>query len=136
MHGIGGHDAPPDIEQFQQGRHRSDLVAARLYPALSQYQFLRAPPRAQHMKRRRGACLVERTPRRLAVDRDHALARRRERGHEAREAGMERRRIKQPEQPAERIMAGYPPAKIEKLPQQWLLGLGKQRHVDAGLGPA
>src|SRR5277367_2135791 len=56
--------------------------------------------------------------------------------HEALKGGLELRRIELTEQPAECVVAGHPIRKLEKAPQEWLLGLREQRHVDRALTAA
>jgi hypothetical protein len=68
---------------------------------------LLATPGADHIKRRPVAGTIERTPQNLTIDGDDTLALPGKRRHETLKGGGELVRVKQPEQPAERIMARY-----------------------------
>jgi hypothetical protein len=90
------------------------------------------------------ALAVEAAPGGLAVDRDHLVAAGLpgapellgEGGDEAAEAGLERVRLEQPEDPRERVVAGNAALQAQKTPQQGLLGAPEQGHVDAPFGAA
>src|SRR3954447_709150 len=58
---------------------------------------------------------VEGAAQRLAVDRDHASRGLGEAPHEAQEAGVELRRVEQPEHPAERVVRGNAGRQAEEL---------------------
>jgi hypothetical protein len=86
VHGIGSDDAAVERQQGEQFGQRHDLVGA-VDPPLAEHQALLAGPGADQVQRRPAVLAVERAPRGLAVDRDHALDLRGQRAQRAREAG-------------------------------------------------
>ena len=79
---------------------------------------------------------VEGAPHRLAVDRHNPLAAFGKPLHEADEPGVEARRIKQPKDAAECVVAWYPVRECQKLLQKLTLRAAKQRHIRTGLPAA
>lgn len=126
---VGGRDAAFERQQVQQLRHRRDLVGLAIDRKLTQQQPLLRRPGMQHVQRRLARSPVEGAPQRLAVDGHHALQSLGKVLHEAREAGLERPWVKQPEHPAEGVVARNAVPQARELPQERRLDLAKQRHV-------
>src|SRR3954463_12655310 len=102
---VGGDDAALERQQFQQLRHRCDLVRLAVDRHLTEQQALLSGPGMDHMQRRLARDAIERAPQRLAVNGHHASQALSETLHEAGEAGLERLRVKQTEHSAEGVMA-------------------------------
>jgi hypothetical protein len=86
--------------------------------------------------RRRGEASpypVEQAPQHLAVDGDHALADPGKRRREPLKRDAKLLGIEQPEQPAERVVAGRTVLQIEELAKERLLGFGEQGHIHGTL---
>jgi hypothetical protein len=92
--------------------------------------------RADQVQGRPAVLAVERAPRGLAVDGDHALDLGGECAEVAREAGLERGGIEQPEDPRKGIVARHAARQAQEAAQQRLLAAAEQSHVDAAFGAA
>jgi hypothetical protein len=133
---IGGDDAAVQRQQGEQLGHDRDLVRLARDPQLAQHQALLARPGADQVQRRPAALAVEGAARGLAVDRHHALHPLRQGRQIAGEAALESRRIEQPEDPREGVVARDAARQAQEPAQQRLRAAPEQRHVDAGLGAA
>jgi hypothetical protein len=130
VHGIGSDDAAVERQQGEQFGQRHDLVGA-VDPPLAEHQALLAGPGADQVQRRPAVLAVERAPRGLAVDRDHALDLRGQRAQSAREAGLDGVAIEPPEDPREGVVARHAARQPQEAAQQRLLAASEPGHVDA-----
>ena len=133
---ISGHDGAFEGQHLQQLRHRGDLVRLGLGGDLRQDQPLLTAPGADHVQGGFAAGAIERAPQHFAVDGDDALASLGKHRREPLEGGTELHWIKQPEQPAEGIVAGQAVPQCEETTQEWLFRAGEQRHVHRPLPAA
>ena len=125
---IGGHDRALQREHRQQLRHRGDLVRLGVGGDLRQHKALRAAPGTDHVQGRLAAGAIEGAAQDLAVNRHNPLNRIGEAGHEPLEGGTEPRRIEQPEQPTEGVVAGQAVLQLEKAAQKGLFRFREPRH--------
>src|SRR5215210_7338737 len=128
---VGGDDAALERQQFQQFRHRCDLVGLAVDRQLTEQQALLRGPGMDHMQRRLARDTIKRAPQRLAVNGHHPPQGLSETLHEAAEAGLERLRVEQAEHSAEGVMAGRAMTQAQKLAQVRRFDLSEQRHVRA-----
>jgi hypothetical protein len=132
VEGIGRDDGVLEREHGQEPRHRGDLVRLAVDRELPQDQPLLDRPGAHQMQRRGGSGPVEGAAWRLAVERHHAArAGPGEALHERQEAGPELRRVEQPEDAAEGVVAGNTVRQGQDLGQERPLGTTEQGHVGA-----
>ena len=131
---VGSDDAAFQRQQFQQLGHCGDLVGLLVHRQLAQQQPLSDRPGMQHVQRRLARRPIEGAPQGLGIDGHHALKRVGKPVHEAGEAGGERHGVKQPEHPAEGVVAGNAVLEAQKLTKERLLGQAEQRHVRPWVG--
>jgi len=136
VHRIGGDDAALERQKREQLGQRHDLVGTVVDPPLTEHQALLAGPGADQVQGRPAVLAVERAPRGLAVDRDHALDPISQRAQIAREAGFERAGIEAAEDPREGVVARHAARQPQEAAQQRLLAASEQGHVDAARGAA
>jgi hypothetical protein len=111
-------------------------LAATRGPALPQNQPVLGPPGGDKMQWRRSRSSLEGARQRLAVDGDDLTSRSNNTAkpgskcrHELTERGLEGDWIEQSKDSAERVVAGYPMAKPQKLTKRRFFRLAKIRHV-------
>lgn len=141
VHRIRGHDAAVQGQERQELGQGADFVRLSIDLALPERQPRVAGEgaigsRGDQVQRTLATSSIERPPRGLAVDRDHAFYPLGECCHVAREARLEGCRIEQPKHPRDRVVARNTARQPEKPPQQRLLRAAEQRHVDTGLRTA
>ena len=136
MDRVGGDQRALQIEHLQQRARRDDFAAARRHRFLADHQLRLCGEGGDHLKRARSGGAVEGAAQRLAVDRHHPAAVCAQRVEKAPEAGRQRPRIDQPQQPRKRVVARQAILKMQKLPEKLLPILGEVREFDATLAAA
>ena len=126
---VGGHDGALQRQQFQQLRHRSDLVGLGVGGYLRQHQALLAAPGTDPMQGRLAAGPIKRAAQDLPIDGHYALALLAKLRHEPLKRVAELIRVQIAKQPAERVVAGQAILQLEKAAQKRLFGLREHRHV-------
>ena len=128
-HRIGGDDAALERQKLQQFRHRHDLVRFVADRKLAEAEPRIDRPGAHQMQRRGLGGTLEGAPHRLPVNCHNPLAALGKPLHEADEPGVEARRVEEPEEAAERVVARNAMRQGQKFLQERPLRAAKQRHV-------
>ena len=135
MQRVAGDQGAVEVEQAKQGTGGDDLAFFVPGGDLTDHHPCVGGKRGHHMQGRPLGRPVERAPQRLAVERDDARAGLAEGIEEAREAAGEGRRIEQPEQPRERVVARQAAGQGQELPKQPLPVTPEIREIDAAFRP-
>src|ERR671916_584375 len=106
-HGVERHDGAVEMQGVEKFGNGGDLVRLAIDLALAEHQSLITGPGADQMERAVIVAAAARAPHGLAVDRHHvALDLARQGPRPPREAGLERVRVDQHEDPPERVVRG------------------------------